>query len=248
MSTEKTEGLVIRMADFSESSRVVTFFTKDHGKISAAAKGAKRLKSAFESSLDLLSHCQIVYIRKYSDALDILTEAKLANRFRPQTRSLNTLYSGYYIAELLNGMTEEYDPHPALFDATLETLDVVAQTAEPALAVLKYELTLLDELGHLPEFDHCEKCGTELEAEAGYVYWVSQGGVLCHRCQKPQYQQNRIQPGTFMVLRRLTSGSVEATRHLFVTPHQQREIRHMMTASISQLLGYRPKMLRYLNF
>ena len=54
MSTrEKTEGIVIRQADFSESSRVVTFFTRDFGKISALAKGAKRLKGPFQAAIHL---------------------------------------------------------------------------------------------------------------------------------------------------------------------------------------------------
>lgn len=64
MSQEKTHALVIRLVDWSESSRVVTLFTRDFGKIGVIAKGAKRLRSAFEAGLDLLSECRIVFLRK----------------------------------------------------------------------------------------------------------------------------------------------------------------------------------------
>ena len=64
MSTEKTEGVVIRQTDFSETSRIVTFYTRDWGRISVIAKGAKRLKGPFEA------------------ALDLLTEGELASRWR----------------------------------------------------------------------------------------------------------------------------------------------------------------------
>ena len=112
MSAEKTDALVIRLADFSESSKVVTLFTREFGKVAALAKGAKRLKSSFEAALDLLAECRVVFLRKSSSGLDILTEAQLLTRFRPAGRDLKALYSGYYVAELLDGLTEPYDPHP----------------------------------------------------------------------------------------------------------------------------------------
>ncbi|MCP4512694.1 MAG: DNA repair protein RecO, partial [Fuerstiella sp.] len=94
MSTEKAEAIVIRQADFSESSRVVTFFSKEFGKFSALAKGAKRLKGPFDAALDLLSMCRIVFIRKSSGTLSLLTQASLDSRFSPVSGSLNSLYGG----------------------------------------------------------------------------------------------------------------------------------------------------------
>ena len=131
MSSEKTTALVIRLVDFSESSCVVTLFTRDFGKISGLAKGARRPKSAFESALDLLAVCRIVFLHKSSDTLDLLTEAKLERRFRSATRDLSRLYAGYYIAELLNDLTDHGDPHPELFDAAdaaLQALDADGQS------------------------------------------------------------------------------------------------------------------------
>src|SRR5579863_3089760 len=122
MPSEKTDALVIRLADFSETSRVVTLFTRDFGRISALAKGGKRLKGPFEAALDLLAVCRIVFLRKSAPGLDILTEAKLTSRFKPSGRELERFYGGYYVAELLSGLTEESDPHPQLFDESIHAL------------------------------------------------------------------------------------------------------------------------------
>ena len=122
MSTEKTNALVIRQADWSESSRVITWFTRDFGKLATIAKGAKRLKGPFEAALDLLAQCEVVILRKSSGGLDILTEAKLLKRFAPPGDSLVNLYGGYYVAELLDGLCEEEEPHPRLFDAAVATV------------------------------------------------------------------------------------------------------------------------------
>ena len=75
MSLEKATAIVMRTIDWSETSSIVTLFTREFGKISGLAKGARRPKGPFESALDLLALCRIVFLRKSSDALDLLTEA-----------------------------------------------------------------------------------------------------------------------------------------------------------------------------
>jgi DNA repair protein RecO (recombination protein O) len=126
MASEKANAIVIRAVDFSETSLVVTLFTREFGKIGALAKGGRRLKSPFESALDLLALCRIVFLHKTHDALDLLTEAKLLRRFRPPGKNLLNLYAGYYVAELLGDLTEANDPHPGLFDLADDTLVAVA--------------------------------------------------------------------------------------------------------------------------
>src|SRR5207253_10760688 len=101
MSSEKATALVLRVVEFSETSSVVTLFTREFGKISGLAKGARRPKGPFESALDLLALCRIVFLRKSPGTLDLLTEAKLLKRFRPRAGELFNLYAGYYVAELL---------------------------------------------------------------------------------------------------------------------------------------------------
>src|SRR5271165_5361102 len=114
---EKASAIVLRTTDWSETSRIATLWTRELGKVRAVAKGGRRLRSSFESALDLLTLCSIVLLRKSSGGLDLLTEAQVVRRF-PRLRSdLGALYAAYYVAELLADLTEDYDPHPTLFDA-----------------------------------------------------------------------------------------------------------------------------------
>src|ERR1700681_2988036 len=112
MPPERATALVIRGTDFSETSRIVTLWTKELGKVRALAKGGRRLKSNFDVALDLLTVCSIVLLRKSSGSLDLLTEAQVVERFPRLRTQLPALYAGYYIAELLADWTEDYDPHP----------------------------------------------------------------------------------------------------------------------------------------
>src|SRR3954465_916631 len=107
MPMEKLTGLVVRAIDFSETSRIVTIWTREVGKVRALAKGARRLKSNFESALDLLTVCDLVLLRKTSGSLDLLTEARVRERFPLLRQDLQALYAAYYLAELLGDWTED---------------------------------------------------------------------------------------------------------------------------------------------
>lgn len=248
MSLEKTDALVIRLADWSESSRVVTLFTRDFGKISALAKGVKRLRSSFEAALDLLSESRIVFLRKSSSSLDILTESQLISRFQPSRKSLTSLYGGYYIAELLAGLSEEYDPHPRLYQVATETLRRLETDADARLAILRFELVLMRETGHLPEFEGCLICGTPVSGERKFSYWVSQGGLICDSCRRPDYEQQPIDAGTIALLKKLAGDDPAVVRHLVASPVQLTQLRYITTAAICHVLDRRPSTLRYLNF
>lgn len=247
MESEKTDAIVIRLADFSNTSRVVTFFTREFGKTSAIAKGGKRLKGPFDSALDLLSTCRIVFLRKSSSALDILTEASLIHRFRAPSNSLNSFYAGCYVAELLAGLTEEYDPHESLFDSAIEALTQFARGPDVPLSLVKFELTTLQEIGQFPSFDECTHCSRHINFEESATFRVSQGGLLCPRCPSTDFNDHLIQAGTIELIKSLAQSPESLTSRITVSPAQLREIRFTLTATISQILGRRPTSLRYLQ-
>ncbi len=248
MSAEKTTGIVIRQADFSESSRVVTFFTRDFGKISCVAKGAKRLKGPFETALDLLAESGLVFLRKSSGGLDILTECQLMARFRPPERNLNCLYGGYYVAELLAGLTEEYDPHPVLYDEAVTTLRRLTTEPDFRWPVLRFEVITLREIGHLPDFHACLACGRRVSDYSNFVFWVSQGGLLCPNCRQQEYASHPIHGATLSLFEQLSAEQAPPITTDSVSAKTLQELRHLLTAAICQSLDHRPKMLGYLPF
>lgn len=246
MSTEKTTAIVIRLVDFSESSRVVTLFTRDFGKVAALAKGAKRLKGPFEAALDLLAECEVVFIRKSSSGLDILTEAQLRKRFRPRPGDLGSLYGGYYVAELLDALSEEYDPHPLLFDESALALERLAGDRALNVTILRFELVILREIGQLPAFDACLSCGEPVGSAARYGFQVSQGGLICNGCSPEEAQRHTVTSATAAGLANLASSSPDPSPHLTISPSQMREMRSVVNSAIAHILGRRPKTLRYL--
>ncbi len=247
MATEKDVAIVLRTVDFSETSLVVTLFTREFGKIGALAKGAKRLKGPFESALDLLAVCRIVFLHKSSEALDLLTEAKLLRRFRPAGRELLGLYAGYYVAELLSELTDECDPHPQLFDLACQTLEALAAGEAVPRRVVRFELGTLRLLGHMPSLDHCVECSTPVAAAGRIAFGQLDGGVLCKRCRKGRTQVVSVSAGAVRTMTQLADLDSRTWQRIEIDPRNLGEIRGVLNHYLRNLLGREPRMHRYLG-
>jgi DNA repair protein RecO (recombination protein O) len=247
MPSEKTLAIVIRVVEFSESSCVVTLFTRNFGKIAALAKGARRPKSPFESALDLLAVCRIVFLHKSSEALDLLTEAKLERRFRAASRDLSRLYAAYYVAELLREMTDNGDPHAELFDAATEALSDLDGQADVARVVLRYEMTSLRLLGHLPALHGCAACGREIEVTGRVLFGLLAGGLLCEQCRPGQRQVVNMTAAAVGVLRQFAASEGNTWRDHDWDGPTFGEVRGVVGQYLCQLLDRRPRMHRYLG-
>lgn len=247
MPSEKTLAIVIRVVEFSESSCIVTLFTRDFGKIAALAKGARRPKSPFESALDLLAVCRIVFLHKSSDALDLLTEAKLERRFRAAARDLARLYGAYYVAELLREMTDNGDPHPELFDAAVEALADLDGESDVARVILRFEMTALRLLGHLPALHGCASCGREVEVTGRVRFGLWAGGLLCEQCRPGQRQVVNMSAAAVGVLRQFAANEGYTWRDQVWDGPTFGEVRGVIGQYLCQLLDHRPRMHRYLG-
>jgi DNA repair protein RecO (recombination protein O) len=240
MPAEKALALVVRGTDWSETSRIVTLWTREFGKVRALAKGGRRIKSSFEVAFDLLTICHVVIIRKHSGGLDLLTEAQVAERFPHLRTDLAALYAGYYVAELLADGTQDYDPHPALFDAAVDTLRGLADPTDRPGRVSAFELAWLRELGYSPRLDACAACGKPLSGpRVGFS--PSAGGVLCSACRPAARDDRPLSAAALAALRGLAAG--EPT----LPPAARPEVRQVLGHAVSAVLGRRPRLLGYVD-
>ncbi len=247
MAAEKTDAIVIRTVDWSETSLVLTLFTRDFGKVRGLAKGGRRLKGPFESALDLLGLCRIVFLRKSSDALDLVTEAKLVRRFRPAGRDLSSLYAGYYVAELLDGLTDDYDPHRELFELADETLQALSAGEPVARWTLRFELGALRVLGHLPSLDRCVECGAEVPPTGRVAFGQLDGGVLCAGCREGKQQVATVNGGTLRALAQMAQPSGQIWRRMEIDAGSRGEVRGLVNRYLCNLLGHKPRLHEYLG-
>lgn len=184
---KKDKAVCLRTADYSETSQVVTLFTRDRGKLSAIAKGAKRPKSAFDGPIEPFSFGDIVYSAPRSDNLATLTEFNQKRGFLNLRKNLAALNCAYFGAELLEAFTYDLDPHTDLFDSFLQFLtDIALIGNRDALGLLiLFQLTLLAEVGTKPVLTECVNCRTPFSDKWHQVYFSSSAnGLICPDCEQ----------------------------------------------------------------
>ncbi len=244
MSLESTTAIVLRAVEFSETSLIVTLLTRELGRVSALAKGARRPKGPFEGALDLLAVCRVVLIRKSGDTLDLLTEAKLHRRFRAADRSLERLYGGYHVVEMLRLLTDEHEFHPEIYDLTIRTLEQLDGDGEVASTLAYYDAQLLRELGHAPGLDRCTSCGGDMENFARVPFALGTGGIVCANCKTKQRQIILLRRETINELKRITD--VSTVYPVAVSAAFYGEIRQLLNRYIETVLGRVPRMQPFL--
>jgi DNA repair protein RecO (recombination protein O) len=242
VSTIRTLALVVRSVDVFETSLVATLFTRELGKVAVLAKGARRLKSPLQGGLDLLGVSDIVLIPKASEALDLLVEAAPAERFASLRRDLAALYAGYYIAELLNDLTDLHDPHQKLFDGARITLRHLGDAELRSLRVLRFELACLRELGLSPSLANCAQCGLEVSpGSKGVSFGLSSGGVLCDACRPGQPHVVMLSPESLEAIRAM-AGPGSSWRTLDLSQSKLAPVRDTVGALMSHVLGRRSRL------
>ncbi len=244
MSAEQSSAIVLRTIEFSETSLIVSLLTRDFGRVSAIAKGARRPKGPFEGALDLLAVCRVVVLMKSSDSLDLLTEAKLHRRFRGGEKSLERLYAGYHIAEMLRLMTDEHDPYPEVYDLAIESLQQIDGTGDVASTLLFFDVSVLRLLGHSPGTDRCTDCGGKVEMMRRIAFSLSSSGIVCNACRPRQQQTVSISAAGLDEIRRLQTPSTQLPTH--VPSDLYGELRAVMNRYTNNVLGNVPRMQAFL--
>jgi len=192
----KDIAICIRAVDYSETSQIVTFFTRATGKISAIAKGSKRPKSAFDGAIEILSFGEIVFSDSNREKLATLTEFQQQG-FTQLSKNLFAFNCSLFAAELINKLTNDYDPHPGLFDSFLQFLKSIQvtshETRDTISLLILFQLALLKEIGLQPVLSQCANCKTRYEeqttsderrARSDELYFSSSAnGLICKDCE-----------------------------------------------------------------
>lgn len=160
-------AFMLHRYDWSETSLIVELFTRELGRITVAAKGAKRPTSQLRAVLLPFQRISVSLGRgahKDQGASDIhnLRGAEWGGGV-PQVRG-EALFTGFYLNELLMKLLAREDPHPLLWDAYAATLAALGQANEAA-ALRAFELVLLQETGVLPALNVLAASHTPLQRD-----------------------------------------------------------------------------------
>jgi DNA repair protein RecO (recombination protein O) len=180
MPTYQTTGIVLGRTNFGEADRIIRLITPEHGKISAIAKGVRRVKS--KSGGHLEPYGEVSLMLNTGRNLELITSARLL--WYPF--NLTSDYSRLSLAAMAAKLTERFapvgEPQPALYALMREMLSVIEAGESGPLAELWFKLRLLQVVGLAPNLDRCLGCGRS-DAESSYWFESERGGLVCTDCR-----------------------------------------------------------------
>ena len=181
MPQERTEAVVLRGVDFSETSRIVTFLCPDRGRVACMAKGARRRKSPLAATLDTFNRVELVYSWKDGRAVQSLIEAAILDGFEAVKGDLEKATWAAFPLELAYKAAHENNPSHALYAALIQGLESLAAWDGDIRTHACWQVwRLLAAAGYEPGLDVCVECGGPVPEAPGFSY---AGGVTCSACR-----------------------------------------------------------------
>ena len=157
----RAEAVVLRHADYGEADRMLTLYTRQHGKLRALAKGARKSASRKAGHLEPFTHVSLQLARGRD--LPIVTQADTLDAYLPLRADLTRTAQASYVLELVDRLTYQDEiGNPALFRLLTETLSRLAAGKAAWPVIRFYEMRLLDGLGFRPRLFECANCGRGL--------------------------------------------------------------------------------------
>ena len=247
----RTEGICLRRIDYSNTSQVASFLTRDSGLMSFMAKGVKRApKKGIKRGLDLLCRYEIVYTHRRTESLANLTERTLQESFRDIRKALDRILYGYYAAELVLNFVAEGQPCPELYESLLTTLRLCDAGEKLELGALLLEIAALRDHGSLPPFAECAECRKPVAGAGRLVFSAREGGPLCAACQANPTIDARGMPVKFShlaVLESLAHHTPPRPERVNVGQGQVRAMSRILRFHIQYLLGRNLVMWKHLR-
>jgi DNA repair protein RecO (recombination protein O) len=205
------EGIVLRRRAFAEADRILVIITRDHGKISVLARGARRAKARNAAGLDLLTRSELLMVP--GRGMAVLTQARAVGLPWPGSDIVRTACGGV-LAELVDATLEEGHPEPELYRLVCEARERMADpggSARLELALAAFQIAAAG--GYRPELHRCAGCGDELQDRDG-GFMPSLGGMVQGDCWMVQPGALSCSAATLRVLRRMEAGDWSTLRRL----------------------------------
>ena len=177
MEIVKVEGLVLKETNYSESSKILSVFTKDYGIISIMSKGCRSLKSKLRGISNKLVYANF-YIYYKKDGISTLKDADVVDSLKNIMLNIENISYATYILDL----TEQVYKHSGskdIFPLLISTLKKINEGYDPFVLTSIYELKLLDYLGIRPNVDSCSICGN---TKSIITISIPDGGFICQNC------------------------------------------------------------------
>ena len=242
--TYKTDAIILSQRQFGEMDKLITVFTKEHGKKTIIAKGILKSTSPLISHLDNMNLTRLVMSKGKN--LDLVTQASVIESFENIRNSYDLMVQALYILELIDKFSIDNNTDAKLYDSIIATFNRVNNNEPLLLNVRLFELNLLQSSGLMPEFNQCIECTEPVSSACTYIN-VNAGGVLCLNCKDLHSSNVLLSVPAIKVLRAMLFENYVQIKNIKINNKIHEELSNILMQFINFYLQEPTKSHRFLS-
>ncbi|NDI33711.1 DNA repair protein RecO [Chengkuizengella sediminis] len=220
----KVDGIVIRTIDYGEGNKIIVIYTKETGKASIMARGAKKLKSRLSSVTQLFTYAEFTYYKK--GKMGTLNDGETIKSFHDLNLDLFKSTYAAYLVELVDRMIDEQEGSSYIFEQLLASLEFIEEGKDPQVITHLFEMKMLELAGYYPVLTECISCGAEL-ADSSF-FSVSLGGTLCYKCKTREQYVKKINTRSLKLLRLFQEMDIRRLGKINISDPIKNEVKMLM--------------------
>ena len=245
--SHKATGYLLKSLSYGESDLIVTFYTREFGKLKGIAKGAKRSKKRFANVFEPFSLIELIFSKKNQDSLALIEACDIIDHYSPIRRDLEKTLTASYFIDLADHFSREGKSGEKLFVLLNDFLSWLSRENVSDAAVRFFEMRLLKIAGFEPSLSACVRCKTPVSNGVSYYFLPREGGIFCSACARPERYDQAVSAGSVRTLLLGKDMDLEKIKIVTLPERLAAECRGIMCGFISHVLGKEVKSLKVME-
>jgi DNA repair protein RecO (recombination protein O) len=183
MALHQSDSIILKTYPLGEADRIVSFFSRDHGKLRGVANGARKMKNRFGASLEPLAHSRIHFFEKENRDLVRIQSADLLDSPMKLFQDYDCAVCAGHLVELVDRFLPEHEPQDAVFRLVRMTVRALEQGCPIEFASCYFEVWMLRLAGVFPDLFVCSVCSKPLQASDERYLAPGLQSVICVDCE-----------------------------------------------------------------
>jgi DNA repair protein RecO (recombination protein O) len=227
MPLKESEAIVLRSFPLGEGDRLVSFLSRSEGRLRGVARGARKPKSPFGSTLEPLSYIRIWFYERETRELVRINQCELLESFYAAQRDYAKSVSLAMVSEIIESVLPEHEASDPVFRLVLVALRALSTGKGVQLPLVYFALWTVKLAGWLPSFDRCQNCGKDFGAAGAFA--LESGELVCSECRIG----GEPVPAKLLSLGRIMLA--EKLENLLPRSHEESELKQMLNYLLNMI-------------
>ncbi|HEV3220574.1 MAG TPA: DNA repair protein RecO [Candidatus Acidoferrales bacterium] len=224
MPLKESEAIVLRSFPLGEADRLVSFLSRTEGRLRGVARGARRTKNQFGSTLEILSHVRIWFYERETRDLVRISQCELVESFYAAQGDYDRSIAFALISEVVEAVLPEHEAADPVFRLVLVASRAISEGKGIIAPLAYFGLWSARLAGWLPSLDRCENCGRAFSVAGAYLQ--PSGELVCSDCK---IGGELVSEATLQLGRRILAEKLDA---LFEAPSPETELKKVIQFSL----------------